>query len=102
MIFNYKALENNGKETTGTIEAVSMDVAIGSLQKRGLILVEIEPESKERWWQNIHLGKAVPNKDVVILSKQMATLFEAQVSPLKIFTLLAAESGNPTLRRSLE
>src|SRR3989338_5900498 len=102
MLFNYKALENSGKEVTGSIDAVSLDVAIGSLQKKGLILVEIESGEKESWLGKIHIGRPVPNKDVVILSKQMATLFWAQVSPLKIFTLLSSEAAHPFLWKSLK
>ena len=59
-----------------------MDVAVGALQKRGLIVVSIEPANKESWLESWSLGKKVSNRDVVILSRQMATLFEAQVSPL--------------------
>lgn len=101
MLFKYKALENSGKEIGGTIEAVSMDVAIGSLQRRGLIIAEIDEAEKEAWYENISFGSGVSNKDVVMLSRQMATLFEAQVSALKIFTLLAAEVENKTLKKSL-
>lgn len=102
MLYNYKALENSGKSVAGSIEAVSLDVAIGSLQKRNLIIVEIEPAEKSSWLESLGIRQGVPTKDVVILSKQMATLFEAQVSPLKIFTLLASEVENPTLHKSLE
>jgi type IV pilus assembly protein PilC len=101
MIFNYQALENTGKEAKGTIEAVSLDVAVASLQKRGLTIVRIEPAEQESFLERFHFGSGVSNKDVVILSKQMATLFEAQVSPLKIFTLLATETENKVLQKSL-
>lgn len=101
MLFNYKALENSGKRTEGAIEAVSIDVAIGSLQKRGLIIAEIEPTEKESWLSGFSFMNRVSNKDVVMLSRQMATLFEAQISALKIFTMLSAETENPTLRKSL-
>ncbi|MGB3922160.1 MAG: type II secretion system F family protein [Minisyncoccia bacterium] len=101
MLFKYKALENSGKETSGQIEAVSLDVAVSSLQKRGLMIVDIESAEKEPWFNNLHFGSGVSNKDVVILSRQMATLFEAQVSALKIFTLLSSEMENVVLRRSL-
>ncbi|KKW10793.1 MAG: hypothetical protein UY50_C0026G0020, partial [Parcubacteria group bacterium GW2011_GWA2_49_9] len=37
-------------------------------------------------------------KDIVILSRQISTLFEAQVSALRIFRLLAIEIENPLLR----
>ncbi|PIQ66443.1 MAG: hypothetical protein COV96_01525 [Candidatus Zambryskibacteria bacterium CG11_big_fil_rev_8_21_14_0_20_42_18] len=101
MLFNYKALENSGKETSGTIDAVSMDVAVTALQRRGLVVANIEPANKEPWYSRIHFGSGISNKDVVILSRQMATLFEAQVSALKIFTLLSAEVENIPLRKSL-
>jgi type IV pilus assembly protein PilC len=102
MLFNYKALEQSGKGAAGSIEAVSLDVAIGSLQRRGLIITEIEPAQKEPWFSHFSFGSGVSNKDVVILSRQMATLFAAQVSPLKIFTLLSTEVESPVLKKSLE
>ena len=102
MLFNYKALENSGKHTAGSIEAVTIDVAIGSLQRRGLIIAEIEPAEKEPWFAKLSFGSGVSHKDIVMLSRQMATLFEAQVSALKIFTLLSTEIENTTLKKSLE
>lgn len=101
MLFNYKALDNFGKQMSGSIEAVSVDVAVGSLQKRGLIVANIESADKGSWMSNLHFGSGVSNKEVVILSRQMATLFEAQVSALKIFTLLSAEIENEVLQKSL-
>lgn len=101
MLFNYKAIENSGREVSGTIEAVSLDVAVGSLQRRGLIIEDIDSAEKEAWYEKLHFGSGVSTKDIVMLSRQMATLFEAQVSALKIFSLLAAEmQGN--LKKSLD
>ncbi|HEY4528663.1 MAG TPA: type II secretion system F family protein [Candidatus Paceibacterota bacterium] len=102
MIFNYQALESSGKNIQGSIEAVTLDVAIGSLQKRGLIVINIDAENKDGWLSKLGINRVVPSKEIVLLSKQMATLFEAQISPLKIFTLLASESTNPILRKSLD
>ena len=101
MLFNYQALENSGKRTSGSIEAVSLDVAVGALQRRGLIISEINPADKESWLSKIKFGSGVSHKEVVMLSRQMATLFEAQVSALKIFTLLSSEVENQSLKRSL-
>ena len=101
MLFNYKALENSGKLVSGSIGAVSLDVAVSSLQRRGLTISEIEPAEKESWLSNIHFGSGISHKEVVILSRQMATLFEAQVPALKIFTLLSSELENKSLRKSL-
>ena len=40
MLFKYKAIENTGQKTEGQIEAVTIDVAIDALQKRGLIIAQ--------------------------------------------------------------
>ncbi|CAN5756354.1 type II secretion system F family protein [soil metagenome] len=98
MLFSYHALDQDGHEREGTVEALSMDVAIGTLQRRSLIVSSIEPAAKKSLLSaDISLFKHVSNKDVVILSRQIATLFEAQVSALRIFRLLAAEVDNKTL-----
>jgi type II secretory pathway component PulF len=52
MLYLYKALENTGEKKEGTIEAVSIEVAIDSLQKHGLIITEINPAEKESWLEN--------------------------------------------------
>jgi len=101
MLFIYKALENTGAKKEGQIEAVSIDVAIDSLQKRGLIIADIHPVNEEKWYEKISFGNKVKTKDIVILSRQMATLFEAQVSALRVFALLGAEVDNPYLKKVL-
>jgi len=104
MTFKYKALDQNNSPRDGAIDAVSLDIAIDALQKRGLSIITIKPEEEAGGglFGNISLFGRVSNKDVVILSRQMATLFEAQVAALKIFELLAAQSENPILRKKLK
>ena len=41
MIFNYKAITSTGQETQGTIEAFNVDIAINTLQKKGLVISQI-------------------------------------------------------------
>jgi type IV pilus assembly protein PilC len=101
MLYNYKALESSGAQKTGSIDAVSLEVAIDSLQKRGLIIAAIEPADKDNWLSKLSLGEKVKNKDIVILSRQISTLFNASVSALKIFSLLSAEVENKHLKRSM-
>ncbi len=103
MLFNYKAIDNTGVEREGSIEALNVDIAINSLQRRGLIISTIKSpdEQSSVFKKNISFLSRVSNKDVVILSRQMAILFEAQVSALRIFRLLGSETENPELRKSL-
>ena len=102
MLFKYQAISQNGQPEQGDIEAVNVEVAISSLQRRGFTLSKIAPaESGSLLSKNISFLNRVSNKDIVMLSRQMSTLFEAQVSALRIFRLLAAESEKPTLRTTL-
>jgi type IV pilus assembly protein PilC len=101
-VFNYKVIDEAGNPKSGTIEALNVDVAISSLQRRGFIISEIDEVGKGSIWSsNLTFLERVSNKDVVILSRQLSTLFEAQVSALRIFRLLAAETDNPKLGRKL-
>lgn len=101
-LFTYKAIDENGREVEGTIEAVTRDVAIGAVQRRGLIVSSVaDAEDVPFFKKDIGIFNRVSNRDIVILSRQIATLFESQVSALKVFSLLATEAENPMLRDAL-
>lgn len=103
MLYRYRVVEPGGSEKEGTIEAVTVDVAIAALQRRGLVIVDIAEADKARsiWERNLGFLDRVTNRDIVILSRQVATLFEAQVSALRVFKLLAGETENAKLGRIL-
>lgn len=104
MLFKYKVVDQNNQETEGSIDAIGIDTAISSLQKRGLVVVNIVPaeEDENLLSKNIAFFDRITNKDVVILSRQVATLFTSQVSALRIFRLLSSETENKALGRKLE
>ena len=98
MLFSYRAIDQDGHERQGTIEAPSQDIAVSSLQRRNLIISSIESAEKNSFFEmKISFFSRITNKDVVILSRQIATLFEAQVSALRVFRLLASEVENKQL-----
>ncbi len=103
MLFIYKTVDKGGAEQSGSIEAPNVDLAISSLQRRGLIIVSIKPEDIAKGFLPFAIPflKPVKAKEVVMLSRQIATLFEAKVSVLSTFRLLASESENPYLRNAL-
>jgi type IV pilus assembly protein PilC len=103
MLFNYQAVDQTGVEKNGSIDAVNIDIAISSLQRRGLVITSIVEADKKTGILNMHLSffDRVSNKDVVILSRQLATLFEAQVSALRVFRLLSSETENKILGAKL-
>ncbi len=101
--YYYKALDKDGNQKDGTVTAVNVDVAINSLQQRGFIISDIKSDEDRAGFlgKNISFFERVKLRDLVIISRQMATLFEAQISALRIFRLLSAECENAKLGRAL-
>lgn len=98
-LYQYTAFDQTGAERTGTIEAVNSDLAISALQRRGLIISKIEESKAGGGGFNMRISffDRISNEDVVMTSRQITTLFEAQVSALRAFRLLAAEARTPKL-----
>jgi len=101
MNYRYTGVTQTGEKREGVIEAVTRELAITGLQNRGLIVTTIKSEDEAKKWFELTLFEKVPMKDIVVLSRQMSTLFEAQVSALKAFTLLANNTENKLLQRKL-
>src|SRR3989344_3679505 len=103
MLYNYRVTTGEGKEQAGSIDAPNVDSAINSLQRRGLIVISVESVDKKGFFaKNISWFDHVSQREVVILSRQIATLFEANVSVLNAFELLATETGNIYLSRIMQ
>ncbi len=101
MLFKYKSVDNKGVNKDGEIDAPNRDIAISGLQRRGLIVISITEIVGKKSFAELFALEKISMKEVVILSRQIATLFEAQVSALKTFTMLAASSENKFLAKKL-
>lgn len=103
MIFIYKAINKSGEKEEGTIEAFSSETAISALQRKGLVISSVKQKVLDDGdiLKKIPFFNRVSNKDVVILSRQMSTLFESQVSALRVFKLIGTEAENLVLRKHL-
>lgn len=105
MLFEYEAISSTGEKKQGSVDASSKDSAIAAVQRRGLIVLSIGDEKKKKDLKSLmqlsFFEKGVAMKDVVIMSRQISTLFEAQVSALKAFNLLATNTDNKALIKVL-
>ena len=101
MLFKYTAVDENGVKKEGSIEAPSRDAAISGLQRRELVILSIKDESESKSILDLPFLNKISSKEIVVLSRQIATLFDAQVSALKAFTMLAENSPNKILGAKL-
>ena len=100
MIFVYKAITKEGRETSGDITAQNQDAAINALQRSGLVVVSVrDSEQKNIFEFDINIFKRVSSKEMAIISRQIATLLDAHVPALKTFRLIALEDENPLVSK---
>lgn len=104
MDFKYEALDQTGKPTAGVVGASSQDAAVALLQRKGLTITAVslaQSTSMMDQLRSVTFFSGISSRDLVLLSRQIATLFEAQVSALRIFRLLAEQAEKPYLRQAL-
>lgn len=103
MEFKYEALDQNGKAASGVVNAANRDAAIAALQRKGFTITSFSAPSAGLLSSlgKITIFGGVSSRDLVLLSRQIATLFEAQVSALRVFRLLAEQGDKPILRSVL-
>ncbi|MCY4576982.1 MAG: type II secretion system F family protein [Candidatus Kaiserbacteria bacterium] len=92
MIFIYTVVDKEGEELSGQLEATSRTNAITLLHERGYTVLSLEHESKSAL--EINVFEKVRKKDLVIFSRQIATLFEAEISALQAFSLVSENVQN--------
>lgn len=98
--FTYQARTKEGETRSGIVEASAQERALDMLHNEGLIVTSLKEKRRTLW--DIKIGGRIKQKDIVILSRQLATLFEAQVPAVESLKTLAAESRGTTLGHVIE
>ncbi len=103
MLFSYRAVDKTGTPREGTVDAANIESAIETVESRGYTIISVDPLNTKTSIFDVEITwfDRVSSKEIVMLSRQIATLFEAQVSALRIFRLLGAEVENKMLQRIL-
>ena len=107
--FTYKGI-SAGSYVEGNIEAVSLEEANFKLKEQKIIITNIikskkkkaEKEKKKKG-QGFSFGKkAVKPEDVMIFSKQFATMVKAGLPILNVLTMLRDQIEHPTMKEIIE
>jgi type IV pilus assembly protein PilC len=102
MKFQYKARTKEGELQVGDVEASNRETALNILFGHGLFVLSIEEEKNDVWYERI-LGflKRVKVNDVMIFTRQFATLLASQVSISDSLTNLFKQTTNPLLKEAI-
>ena len=101
-VYNYQARTKEGDVQTGRVKAPTKKIASEILQRHGLIIVAIE-ESKEEpiYARRLKIFERIKNRDVVIFSRQLTTLFEAEVPLVAALQTLGGQTENRLLKEKI-
>lgn len=99
--FTYTARSSSGQIQTGTIQAVSVTAATSSLRAKSLQPLIVKPKAKGGLNMEIKLpgGDRVKGKDLVIFTRQFATMINAGVPMLKSLNTMKDQTESLALKR---
>lgn len=120
-LYQYTAMDSNGKEQKGKKEAGSEEEVATFLKNQGLFPTSIKSAAKGGgakagkgggggkggkgggFNMNISLGPMViKTKDLTVVTRQMAILLEAGLPLIRSLKTLARQSKNPAIKKTLE
>lgn len=100
--FEYKARTKEGEIRSGIIETSSEDAALDTLQQNGLIVLSLVSREKKSFLEfRLPFENRVSQKDIVIFSRQLSTLFEAHVPVVETLRILVGTTSRPGLRKAI-
>jgi type IV pilus assembly protein PilC len=98
-IFAYTARETaSGREIRNTVEALSEQAAIAALLNRSLLVVEIREKIAKRGQTK---GGKVGLADLVVFTRQLATMIDAGIAIVQSLQALAEQTPNKIMRDTI-
>ncbi len=102
MKFSYKARTKEGELQVGNVEAASKENATNILLTHGLFVLSLEPLVEARWYSRIlEFFKRVRTNDLMIFTRQFATLLSSQVPLADSLANLYRQVQNPILKEAI-
>jgi len=99
-IFIYKAKHKGGRTVKGELEAPNQQMAESALQKRNLKDIKVKPKPKDIL-EGTFLETKVTSRDMVIFSRQFATMINSGIPILQALQVMCEQTDNSKLRRKL-
>jgi type IV pilus assembly protein PilC len=98
--FTYSARTVTGTLQNGEIDLKDRDEVVGFLRKQRMVPLKIE--QKQSSFQMPSLGGGVTTRDVVIFTRQFATMINSGLPLVQSLDILAKQSENTKLRKVIE
>ncbi len=98
-VFTYSAVDSDGKEYKGDIEAESKEIVITKLQRQRLLITSL----KRKWaftgiFQKNISTKKITQDDILLFSRQLAALVRARIPIEQALDVLISQLEHPELQ----
>jgi len=98
-IYRYVAKDKNGKSVTGSLETSTQSDLIAKLRKQELIIVSVnETKTKGKQVALFSTGGKVKLDDIVIFSRQLATMVNAGIPVVNALDILGEQIEHPQFK----
>ena len=101
-VFHYQAINSKGSRIEGSIESKSQDIVVNELRREGLYVSSIRMEKNSFLKKEIQLGKIIKLEELVVFSRQLATLIKAGITILDAVRILADQTENKKFKKVLK
>jgi type IV pilus assembly protein PilC len=98
--FTYSARTITGELQSGEIDLKDKDEVIGFLRRQRLVPLKVH--QKQSAFQIPGLGAGVSTRDIVIFTRQFATMINSGLPLVQSLDILAKQSENKALRKTIE
>jgi len=102
--FTYRVRDKSGKVVSGEIEGSSPAVVAKALRDRGMIPLQVEQKRSGMMQMEIKIpgfSSRVKSKEVVIFSRQFATMVNSGLALIRALTVLEEQADSDALREIL-
>ncbi|MGH7447983.1 MAG: type II secretion system F family protein [Longimicrobiales bacterium] len=99
--FVYSARTASGEMQTGTLDVKDRDEVVAALRKQRMVPLKIE-EQKSSFDLGALMAGGVTTKDIVIFTRQFATMINSGLPLVQSLDILAKQSENKALRKVIE
>ncbi len=100
--FTYVATRKNGESAKGTLEAEDQKSALEAVKKMGLHPLTVHEATKGSGLLSMNIGSKVKIKDLVLFTRQLATLVNAGVPLVRSLSTLQMQTESPVLKKQLD
>jgi type IV pilus assembly protein PilC len=90
-VFEYTARTATGDETTGTVDLPSREDVVKHLRQNRMMVVRVREQQKKK------RGGRIPTRDIVIFTRQFATMINSGLPLVQALDILAQQTENKIL-----